>query len=159
MWGICGQECRRSKEVRGKQVSVTLERANDPLLSPVHTLTVTKKAHPNLNVNTGQVRRQLDRLHRCKAASPRILRNCFRKLYALLQHLPNLSLSQERVSLLWKTFCLVPVQKCSRGSFVVIVSTVRITLMKIQMMTSCCWWVLVHPPTPGLMTTWQAGHR
>lgn len=65
-----------------------------------------------------QRRRQLDKLKLNKAAghdsiNPRILRTCASQLSPVLQHLCNLSLSLERLPLLWKTSCLVPVPKKS----------------------------------------------
>ena len=70
-------------------------------------------------MTTGQVKRQMERLHQRKAAgpdgiSPRILKTCASQLSPVLGHLYNLSLSQEKVPLLWKTSCLVPVPKKSR---------------------------------------------
>ncbi|KAI3352234.1 hypothetical protein L3Q82_005585 [Scortum barcoo] len=72
-------------------------------------------------VTTGQVKRQLERLHQRKAAgpdgiTPRILKTCASQLSPVLGHLYNLSLSQEKVPMLWKTSCLVPVPKKSRPS-------------------------------------------
>jgi hypothetical protein len=62
------------------------------------------------------VKRELERLHQGKAAgpdgiSPRVLRVCADQLCGILQRLFNLSLSLERVPVLWKTSCLVPVPK------------------------------------------------
>ncbi|KAI3365706.1 hypothetical protein L3Q82_010151, partial [Scortum barcoo] len=72
-------------------------------------------------VTTGQVKRQLEKLHQRKAAgpdgiTPRILKTCASQLSPVLGHLYNLSLSQEKVPMLWKTSCLVPVPKKSRPS-------------------------------------------
>ncbi|KAI3354721.1 hypothetical protein L3Q82_004504 [Scortum barcoo] len=72
-------------------------------------------------VTTGQVKRQLERLNQRKAAgpdgiTPRILKTCASQLSPVLGHLYNLSLSQEKVPMLWKTSCLVPVPKKSRPS-------------------------------------------
>ena len=69
-----------------------------------------------LSLTTGQVRKQLERLHQGKAAgpdgiSPRLLRTCANQLSPVLRHLYNLSLSLEQVPVLWKTSCLVPVPK------------------------------------------------
>ena len=77
--------------------------------------------NPRPTVTTGQVKRQMERLHQRKAAgpdgiSPRILKTCASQLSPVLGHLYNLSLSQEKVLLLWKTTCLVPVPKKSRPS-------------------------------------------
>ena len=76
---------------------------------------------PHMTVTAGQVRRQLERLHQQKAAgpdgiSPRILKTCASQLSPVLQHLYNLSLGQERIPVLWKTSCLVPVPKKSTPS-------------------------------------------
>jgi len=65
-----------------------------------------------LTVTTGQVMRQLDRLHQGKAAapeaiSPRVLRTCANQLSAIL------SLNLEKIPMLWKTTCLAPVPKKS----------------------------------------------
>ena len=69
-----------------------------------------------MTVTTDQVRRQLERLHQRKAAGPdgissRILKTCADQLPPILKHLYNLSLSQVRVPVLWKTSFLVPVPK------------------------------------------------
>ncbi|KAK0146518.1 Interleukin-8 [Merluccius polli] len=77
--------------------------------------------NPRPTVTTGQVKRQLERLHQRKSAgpdgiSPRILKTCASQLSPVLGHLYNLSLCQENVPLLWKTSCLVPVPKKLRPS-------------------------------------------
>ncbi|KAI3359074.1 hypothetical protein L3Q82_002565 [Scortum barcoo] len=71
------------------------------------------RINPCPTVTTGQVKRQLERLHQRKAAgpdgiTPRILKTCASQLSPVLGHLYNLSLSQEKVPMLWKTSCLVP---------------------------------------------------
>ncbi|XP_036073176.1 uncharacterized protein LOC118600210 [Oryzias melastigma] len=71
---------------------------------------------PSVTVTTCQVRRQLERINQRKAPgpdgiSPRILRMCAAQLSSVFQRLFNLSLSLERVPVLWKTACLVPVPK------------------------------------------------
>ncbi|KAI3359123.1 hypothetical protein L3Q82_002667 [Scortum barcoo] len=76
----------------------------------------TSASNPCPTVTTGQVKRQLERLHQRKAAgpdgiTPRILKTCASQLSPVLGHLYNLSLSQEKVPMLWKTSCLVPVPK------------------------------------------------
>uniref|UniRef100_A0A8C6W187 Reverse transcriptase domain-containing protein n=1 Tax=Nothobranchius furzeri TaxID=105023 RepID=A0A8C6W187_NOTFU len=81
-----------------------------PFTSPSH-----------LSVSRSQVKRQLERLNRNKAAGPdgvipRVLKACAEQLYGILQHLFNLSLAQEKVPVLWKTSCLVPVPKKTRPS-------------------------------------------
>uniref|UniRef100_A0A1A8RXB6 Reverse transcriptase domain-containing protein n=1 Tax=Nothobranchius rachovii TaxID=451742 RepID=A0A1A8RXB6_9TELE len=81
-----------------------------PFTSPSH-----------LSVSRSQVKRQLERLNRNKAAgpdgvSPRVLKACAEQLCGILQHLFNLSLAQEKVPVLWKTSCLVPVPKKTRPS-------------------------------------------
>ncbi|TWW59307.1 hypothetical protein D4764_06G0008370 [Takifugu flavidus] len=63
-----------------------------------------------------QVRRELERLNQRKAAgpdgiSPRVPKNCSRQLCGILQHLFNQSLHLQRIPVLWKTSCLVPVPK------------------------------------------------
>ena len=72
----------------------------------------------HLSVSCSHVKGQLERLSRNKAAhlddaSPRVLKACADQLCGILQHLFNISLSQEKVPMLRKTFCLVPVQKAS----------------------------------------------
>uniref|UniRef100_A0A8C6NVM8 Reverse transcriptase domain-containing protein n=1 Tax=Nothobranchius furzeri TaxID=105023 RepID=A0A8C6NVM8_NOTFU len=81
-----------------------------PFTSPSH-----------LSVSRSQVKRQLERLNRNKAAgpdgvSPRVLKACAEQLCGILQHLFNLSLAQEKVPVLWKTSCLIPVPKKTRPS-------------------------------------------
>nr|XP_054588718.1 uncharacterized protein LOC107374218 isoform X2 [Nothobranchius furzeri] len=73
------------------------------------------------NTLRSQVKRQLERLNRNKAAgpdgvSPRVLKACAEQLCGILQHLFNLSRAQEKVPVLWKTSCLVPVPKKTRQS-------------------------------------------
>ncbi|TWW52968.1 hypothetical protein D4764_0216870 [Takifugu flavidus] len=69
-----------------------------------------------LSFMSSQVRRELERLNQRKAAgpdgiSPRVLKNCSRQLCGILQHLFNQSLHLQRIPVLWKTSCLVPVPK------------------------------------------------
>ena len=76
---------------------------------------------PRMTVTTGQVRRQLERLHQRKASGPdgistKILKTCDSQLSPVLQHLYNLSPGQERVLVLWQTSFLVPVPKKSTPS-------------------------------------------
>ncbi|KAF7654395.1 hypothetical protein LDENG_00070260, partial [Lucifuga dentata] len=66
-------------------------------------------------VSSSQVKRQVERLYQNKAAgsdgiSPWVLKACTDQLCEILQHLFNLSLSQRKVPVLWKTsrFVLVP---------------------------------------------------
>ncbi|KAM7380045.1 hypothetical protein PAMP_003369 [Pampus punctatissimus] len=78
-------------------------------------------SNPCPMVTSGQVKWQLERLHQQKAAGPdgithRILKTCANQLSPVMGHLYNLSLSQQKVPLLWKTSCLVPVPKKSRPS-------------------------------------------
>ena len=49
-------------------------------------------------------------------ALTRILKTCASRLSPVLQHLYNLSLGQERIPVLWRTSCLVPVPKKSTPS-------------------------------------------
>lgn len=72
-----------------------------------------------LHITASQVRRELERLKPRKAAgpdriSPRLLKACSSQLCGVLQHLFNLSLHLQRVPVLWKTSCLVPVPKKGR---------------------------------------------
>ncbi|TWW54386.1 hypothetical protein D4764_0180630 [Takifugu flavidus] len=69
-----------------------------------------------LSFTSGQVKRELERLNQRKSAgpdgiSPRVLRNSSRQLCGILQHLFNQSLHLQRIPVLWKTSCLVPVPK------------------------------------------------
>ena len=64
-----------------------------------------------LSVSSSQLKKRLDRLNWNKAAgpdvvSPRVLKACVDQLCGILQHLFNLSLSQEEVLVLRKTSCL-----------------------------------------------------
>ena len=68
-----------------------------------------------------QVRRRLEKLHPGKAAgpdgvSPRVLKACAPQLCGVLQLIFNLSLRLQKVPVLWKTSCLVPVPKTPRPS-------------------------------------------
>ncbi|KAJ8367963.1 hypothetical protein SKAU_G00079910 [Synaphobranchus kaupii] len=68
-----------------------------------------------------QVRGQLTRLHPGKAAgpdgvSPRVLKACATQLGGVFQRVFNLSLNLQRVPVLWKMSCLVPVPKMPRPS-------------------------------------------
>ena len=65
------------------------------------------------------VRRQLTRLHSGKAAGPdgvlpRVLKACAHQLCGVLSLVFSLSLHLQRVPVLWKTSCLVPVPKKPR---------------------------------------------
>ena len=71
---------------------------------------------PGLNITSSQVMRELERLNQRKAAGPdhtgpRMLKACAAQLCGVLSHLFNLSLHLQRVPVLWKTSCLVPVPK------------------------------------------------
>ncbi|XP_036933979.1 uncharacterized protein LOC119008053 [Acanthopagrus latus] len=96
-------------KVSDRQSSGSLERAKE-LNIFFNTSTL-----PCMTVTTGQVRRQLERLHQQKVAgpddiSPRILKTCARQLSPVLQHL------YKRIPMLCKTSCLVPVPKKSTPS-------------------------------------------
>ncbi|MBN3318476.1 RTJK polymerase, partial [Atractosteus spatula] len=74
-----------------------------------------------LTITADQVKKELKRLHEGKATGPdnicpRVLRACADQLSGVLQRLFNLSLRLERVPVLWKTSCLVPVPKKGRPS-------------------------------------------
>ena len=86
------------------------------LTSPATSgLTKTPSASPSsLFVSSSQVKKQLKRLNQNKAAdcvSSRVLKTCAEQLCGILKHLFNLSLSQEKVPVLWKTSCPVLVPK------------------------------------------------
>ncbi|XP_054865475.1 uncharacterized protein LOC129348636 [Amphiprion ocellaris] len=71
---------------------------------------------PCLSITADQVRSELKKIKTRKAAGPdgissRLLRDCADQLCQVLLHIFNLSLSLERVPVLWKTSCLVPVSK------------------------------------------------
>ena len=78
-----------------------------PLLSP----TVSGDAgipSTSLSVSSSQLKRQLERMEQNNAAgpddvSPRVLKALADQLCGILQHLVNMSLSQEKVLVLWKT--------------------------------------------------------
>ena len=66
-------------------------------------------------------RRQLTRLHSGKAAGPdsvlqRVLKACAPQLCGVLSQLFSLSLHLQRVPVLWKTSCLVPLPKTQHPS-------------------------------------------
>ncbi|XP_078802582.1 uncharacterized protein LOC144991990 [Oryzias latipes] len=80
------------------------------------TGSTTPSSQNGLLITSTQVRRELERLNQRKAAgpdgiSPRVLKNCSSQLCGVLQHLYNLSLNLQRIPVLWKTSCLVPVPK------------------------------------------------
>ncbi|XP_078802203.1 uncharacterized protein LOC144991899 [Oryzias latipes] len=80
------------------------------------TSSTTPSSQNGLLITSTQVRRELERLNQRKAAgpdgiSPRVLKNCSSQLCGVLQHLYNLSLNLQRIPVLWKTSCLVPVPK------------------------------------------------
>ena len=91
-----------------------------PLLpSSSHHSALPPTPQTGLNFTASQVRRELERLNQRKAAgpdriSPRVLKACAGQLCGVLQHLFNLSLHLQRVPVLWKTSCLVPVPKKGR---------------------------------------------
>ena len=76
--------------------------------------------HSPLSVTTEQVRRELRRLNIRKAAgpdgiSPKMLRDCADQLCEVVTHIFNLSLRLEKVPVLWKTSCVVPVPKTAHA--------------------------------------------
>ena len=93
-----------------------------PVLSPPPSpLPTPFNTHGRQTFTAEQVRKELCRLRPGKAAgpdgvSPRVLKTCATQLSGVLQHIFNLSLSLERVPVLWKTSCLVPVPKKARPS-------------------------------------------
>ncbi|KAF7646771.1 hypothetical protein LDENG_00182730, partial [Lucifuga dentata] len=68
------------------------------------------------SVSSSQVKRQLERLCQNKAAGLNGISLRVDQLCGILQHLFNLSLSQRKVPVLWKTSCLVLVLKKSHPS-------------------------------------------
>ncbi|KAI3351323.1 hypothetical protein L3Q82_005869 [Scortum barcoo] len=76
---------------------------------------------PNLFTPTvDQVRTQLKKIKARKATGPdgissRLLRDCADQLCQVVSYIFNLSLSLERVPVLWKTSCVVPVPKTSQN--------------------------------------------
>ncbi|TWW77898.1 cGMP-dependent protein kinase 2 [Takifugu flavidus] len=71
---------------------------------------------PRLSITADQVRKELRRTKTRKATGPdginsRLLKDCADQLCGVLLHIFNLSLSLERVPLLWKTSCVVLVPK------------------------------------------------
>ncbi|TWW62767.1 hypothetical protein D4764_04G0014140 [Takifugu flavidus] len=87
-----------------------------PLLTPYIDTNMSPIPPTGLSFTSGQVRRELERLNQRKAAgpdgiSPQMLRNCSRQLCGILQHLFNQSIHLQRIPVLWKTSCLVPVPK------------------------------------------------
>ncbi|KAI3353878.1 hypothetical protein L3Q82_005088 [Scortum barcoo] len=118
MLRTCKDNYRRKLEAKLQQNN-HLSICPPPLPTPSPSSNI--RINPCPTVTTGQVKRQLGRLHQRKAAgpdgiTPRILKTCASQLSPVLGHLYNLSLSQEKVPMLWKTSCLVPVPKKSRPS-------------------------------------------
>ncbi|TWW56168.1 hypothetical protein D4764_08G0001550 [Takifugu flavidus] len=75
---------------------------------------------PSHSNSPDQVRKELRRTKTRKATGPdginsRLLKNCADQLCGILLHIFNLSLSLERVPLLWKTSCVVPVPKTAHA--------------------------------------------
>lgn len=94
------------------QVNSTLQPNDSSLLPPLPI---------SVCLTSEQVRRQLRRLHSNKAAGPDgvrpgVLKACASQLCGVLHHIFNLSLSLQRVPVLWKTSCIVPVPKTPRPS-------------------------------------------
>ncbi|TWW71545.1 hypothetical protein D4764_16G0000420 [Takifugu flavidus] len=87
-----------------------------PLLTPHIDSNMSPIPPTGLSFMSSQVRRELERLNQRKVAgpdgiSPRVLKNFSRQLCGILQHLFNQSLHLQRIPVLWKTSCLVPVPK------------------------------------------------
>ncbi|KAI4898966.1 hypothetical protein NFI96_016196 [Prochilodus magdalenae] len=88
---------------------------------PLHTPSPPPPVSSTVNFSADQVRRQLQRLHMNKAAGPdgvppRVLKACATQLCGVLQHVFNMSLCLQRVPVMWKTSCIVPVPKTPRPS-------------------------------------------
>ncbi|KAI4899250.1 hypothetical protein NFI96_000608 [Prochilodus magdalenae] len=89
--------------------------------SLLHTSSPPPPVTSTVNLTADQVRRQLQRLHMNKAAGPdgvppRVLKACATQLCGVLQHVFNMSLCLQRVPVMWKTSCIVPVPKTPRPS-------------------------------------------
>ncbi|KAI4905891.1 hypothetical protein NFI96_014096 [Prochilodus magdalenae] len=89
--------------------------------SPLHTSSPPPPVTSTVNLTADQVRRQLQRLNMNKAAGPdgvppRVLKACATQLCGVLQHVFNMSLCLQRVPVMWKTSCIVPVPKTPRPS-------------------------------------------
>ncbi|KAI3356197.1 hypothetical protein L3Q82_017181, partial [Scortum barcoo] len=103
----CSQMARPTPSILLYSTSLSAPPPSPPHPSPSSNIRI----NPCPTVTTGQVKRQLERLHQRKAAgpdgiTPRILKTCASQLSPVLGHLYNLSLSQEKVPMLWKTSCL-----------------------------------------------------
>ncbi|XP_041827603.1 uncharacterized protein LOC121631042 [Melanotaenia boesemani] len=86
-----------------------------PLLTSTSEPAIPPTPQSGLHITSSQVKRELER----KAAgpdglSPYVLKACSGQLCGVLQHLFNMSLRLQRVPVLWKTSCLVPVPKKGR---------------------------------------------
>ena len=93
-------------------------RLSSPPSSPPPPLTssTTTPPAPGLSITADQVRSELRKIKARKATGPdgissRLLRDCADQLCQVLLHIFNLSLSLERVPVLWKTSCVIPVPK------------------------------------------------
>ncbi|KAI4899972.1 hypothetical protein NFI96_015155 [Prochilodus magdalenae] len=89
--------------------------------SPLHTSSFPPPVTSTVNLAADQVRRQLQRLHMNKALGPdgvppRVLKACATQLCGVLQHVFNMSLCLQRVPVMWKMSCIVPVPKTPRPS-------------------------------------------
>ncbi|KAK0135139.1 putative RNA-directed DNA polymerase from transposon X-element [Merluccius polli] len=115
MLRICKDSYRRKLEAKLQQNNESPSHLSSPSSSTIGNV------NPHVMVTTGQVRRQLMKLHQRKAAgpdgiTPRLLKTCANQRSPVLGYLFNLSLMLERVPLPWKTSHLVPIPKKSRPS-------------------------------------------
>ncbi|KAI3360753.1 hypothetical protein L3Q82_012990 [Scortum barcoo] len=102
--------------------SLGLSPSPPPAFTTISTvlLSSTPSLSPNLFTPTvDQVRTQLKKIKARKATGPdgissRLLQDCADQLCQVVCYIFNLSLSLERVPVLWKTSCVVPVPKTSR---------------------------------------------
>lgn len=100
----------------------------------------------SLSLTTVQVRKELRRIKRRKAAGPdgvsaRILKSCADQLCGIVEHVFNLSLKLGRVPLLWKTSCVVPVSKTSHAMDL---SSFRLVALTTHLMKTLEKLVLAH---------------
>ncbi|KAI3363855.1 hypothetical protein L3Q82_001455 [Scortum barcoo] len=106
---------RKNDNDEGDAVTYTTVKASSTDPSDLYATRSQKKGSYALD----QVRTQLKKIKARKATGPdgissRLLRDCADQLCQVVCYIFNLSLSLERVPVLWKTSCVVPVPKTSR---------------------------------------------
>lgn len=110
--------------------------------------------HTGLFITADKVRKELERLNQSKSAgpdgiSPCVLKACARQLCGVLQHLFNLSLHLQRVPLLWKTSCLIPVPMNRHYDYKPIALTSHLTKVMERLVLAHLW-----PLVYLLLETW-----